>query len=674
MFKVDFRVDLVGRIEKLKITPKDILLPLYEAVVNSFQSIEELSNKENAEIKIKVLRDRSQQVIENGDKGDSYPITGFIVKDTGVGFDDKNFESFLTSDSRYKRSKGGKGIGRFLWLKMFNNVSISSIYEENGNRKLRRFSFVLSNDPVEEVSIEECNKELLTEVKLENLKSNYANKLPRSIDKIGSKIIEHCLEYFIQKECPRVTIEDDFSMIDLKKHFLTNMYVNIEKDSFKINNNEFEICHLKLFETSSNKNIVHYCANWREVKHEHLDALIENLDGKMRDGDREFVYAAYISSKLLDDIVNDERTDFNFKIAEDSILNKNGVTKKEIDQEVAKVISSYLNAYIEPIRKEKREQIENYIKKEKPQYRPLLKYKEAELNKIKRNINPKELELELFKIQQQLQYEVKKQGEEFIKNNKVKDIKNLDEYKEKYKEYIEKENEMGKSTLAEYIIHRKIMIDLLENSMCINENEKYELESFVHNLIFPMSTISDEVNYENHNLWIIDEKLSYHYYLASDKKMKDIDVVNVDTKDRPDILVMDNPIALSNEDGKPYNALTLIEFKRPMRDEYTDAENPITQVFNYTSDIREGIKKDRKGRTIQVSSNAPFYLYIIADLTPKMIKYAKYANLTRTPDGMGFFGYNDDKDINAYIEVISYEKLLEDAKKRNRILFDKLFK
>ena len=40
---------------------------------------------------------------------------------------------------------------------------------------------------------------------------------------------------------------------------------------------------------------------------------------------------------------------------------------------------------------------------------------------------------------------------------------------------------------------------------------------------------------------------------------------------------------------------------------------------------------------------------------------------------MGFFGYKDSDELNAYIEIISYEKLLEDAKKRNRILFDKLF-
>jgi len=39
-------------------------------------------------------------------------------------------------------------------------------------------------------------------------------------------------------------------------------------------------------------------------------------------------------------------------------------------------------------------------------------------------------------------------------------------------------------------------------------------------------------------------------------------------------------------------------------------------------------------------------------------------------DNLGYFGYNPS--LSAYVEVISYTKLLRDAKKRNKILFDKL--
>ena len=39
---------------------------------------------------------------------------------------------------------------------------------------------------------------------------------------------------------------------------------------------------------------------------------------------------------------------------------------------------------------------------------------------------------------------------------------------------------------------------------------------------------------------------------------------------------------------------------------------------------------------------------------------------------MGFFGHNPDDDYNAYIEIISFERLISSAKERNRAFFDKL--
>ena len=54
------------------------------------------------------------------------PIEAFIVTDTGVGFTDTNYDSFQTVDSPYKAAHGGKGLGRFLWLKAFLRVEIES--------------------------------------------------------------------------------------------------------------------------------------------------------------------------------------------------------------------------------------------------------------------------------------------------------------------------------------------------------------------------------------------------------------------------------------------------------------------------------------------------------------------------------------------------------------------
>jgi hypothetical protein len=51
-------------------------------------------------------------------------------------------------------------------------------------------------------------------------------------------------------------------------------------------------------------------------------------------------------------------------------------------------------------------------------------------------------------------------------------------------------------------------------------------------------------------------------------------------------------------------------------------------------------------------------------------QHAKDFELLETPDGQGFFGFK--RHYNAYFEVISYTKMVTDAKKRNAVLFDKL--
>jgi hypothetical protein len=49
---------------------------------------------------------------------------------------------------------------------------------------------------------------------------------------------------------------------------------------------------------------------------------------------------------------------------------------------------------------------------------------------------------------------------------------------------------------------------------------------------------------------------------------------------------------------------------------------------------------------------------------------AENAQLTLTPDSNGYFGYNPI--LGVYVEIISFDKLIADAKKRNAVLFDKL--
>ena len=209
-------------------------------------------------------------------------------------------------------------------------------------------------------------------------------------------------------------------------------------------------------------------------------------------------------------------------------------------------------------------------------------------------------------------------------------------------------------------------MELLKNILEIKQNGKFIDEKYIHSIICPMQVTSNDINFEEMNLWIIDERLAYHKFLASDKTLKSIPFLNTQSTKEPDIAIFETALAYTDSE-EPFSSITIIEFKKPDNDK----KNPINQVLCYVDLIRKGEKKKANGQSFIVSDGTIFRCYIICDLTDNMRTYCKNSNLLETSDKLGYYGHNEPR--HASIEVISYNKLLLDAQKRNQILFDKLF-
>ena len=242
-----------------------------------------------------------------------------------------------------------------------------------------------------------------------------------------------------------------------------------------------------------------------------------------------------------------------------------------------------------------------------------------------------------------------------------------EDYTKRFRQQVEKINSANGAALAEYVAHRKVILDLMEFAIRCKDDGLFQKESFLHNLIYPMRTTSQETQYCNHNLWLIDEKLAYCSYVSSD-----IPFDNNPKQDRTDLMILDRPVAVSDEanTGTEYETIILFELKRPMRNDYNDGNNPVTQLYNYVNFLKSGNAKDKDGRLIRVSSNTKFYLYAVCDVTNTLERILDFHDFTQTPDKLGFYRYNEK--MNAYIEILSYDKIINDAKQRNKILFDKL--
>jgi hypothetical protein len=107
-----------------------------------------------------------------------------------------------------------------------------------------------------------------------------------------------------------------------------------------------------------------------------------------------------------------------------------------------------------------------------------------------------------------------------------------------------------------------------------------------------------------------------------------------------------------------------------MRDDASEGKDPIQQTLDYVKRVRSGGVRTVVGRPIPPSHDQPAFCYVLADLTPTMVSRCEYASLRPTHDGMGYFGFNEPH--KAYIEVMSFDRLLNAATERNRAFFDKL--
>ncbi|MCX7021991.1 MAG: ATP-binding protein [bacterium] len=131
------QADIRGLIRNTFVSTGKPLMPVFEAISNSFHAIED-AQVPNGEILITATREPS--LLDEVEPGTGN-IVEFVISDNGIGMNDENYEAFLTADTTYKQTRGGKGIGRFTWLVVFERAVISSKYVNNGECFERKFTF-----------------------------------------------------------------------------------------------------------------------------------------------------------------------------------------------------------------------------------------------------------------------------------------------------------------------------------------------------------------------------------------------------------------------------------------------------------------------------------------------------------------------------------------------------
>jgi hypothetical protein len=667
--------NLKGRIRNLALSPTQInsLYPLLEAIMNSIQAIQDRFGEENL----------SRGVINIIIERDVGSINVSVV-DNGIGLNDNKFEAFITPDTDHRLRKGGKGVGRLIWLKTFASVEIESVYSFKGRNQKRSFTFrnvekkTISNHVVEKV----LNKrELGTKVSLINMYDGYRQLFPSKAKTVASHIIRHFLPIFITSKHPRITLKDGEDHIDVAKELSSNI-VKRSKSDVKIKSSDnkvikLKVVHMRVLSKYAPKstpndmmregkphNAVYYAADQRVAFEYALDNQlgITTFD--------ECKYVGVLEGEFLNKHMNQERTHLNLPFEDE----------KNIRDSVFESVTGFLAPYMKRVKESQVEEFKN-ISNDFPSlaaaapenYIDTLPYsmirKEdilADLAKRK-NRALQSTKIEASKFEEKVDELLASTGGISIDQEKelisIVDVLRMRLTRE------------TNSSLAEYMVRRRAVIDLLDKYMGVSSNGKLFKEDMIHTLICPMRVIDNKRKLLDHNLWLLDDRFAFYSFLASDKPLSSF--TQCSDAGRPDLLfILDQDLAFRHTDQRD-TPVFLVEFKRPSKNSYRtnsdrdwDAEDPFDRFYSYIQTLRVGFDGDQTfdGRFLKIDASRPFHCFLVADMTPALQKKC-VSRLSQIEGATSFSGYVPKV---GFVNAISYDDLIHNAKLRHEVFFKHL--
>lgn len=647
-----------------------VYTPIVEIVVNAIQAIESGSGTDG---KITIRVHRVDQLEMDGALPD---VHSFEINDNGIGFTDENHQSFDTLYTDLKIGEGGKGFGRFTCLKYFENLHVESIYRDKSVFKQRKFSMGKDNDIIVNERISEP-----AEMKSGAVIHLSALKKGKTIDKklstIARNLVEKLLPYFITKDyiCPKIILseEDGSGAIQLNDYFSNELSAVIKETSvtpntFTLTGNQGEetfcVRVFKLYYPKNQKSKISLVAHKREVSgsaiHNYIPEFSDDFYEKNGSGEgnpeKNYIVKAYVFSSYLDQNVSLERGGFEFEMEHDILL---GISQIEIESRSADIAKDAVGSDITARQEKKRERVRSYVDQEAPWHKDILD--KIDLTGMPYNPSSEEIESRLQQEKYIQEAQIKRDVTKLLTDS------NLESLKGNVPEIVRKISGTSKNDLIHYIALRKNILDILEKSLQTDETGAYASEGVVHDIIFPRKGNTDITSFKDHNLWIIDERLNFTNFVSSDEPLSG------QSSGRPDLLVYNHRV-LFRGDNEASNPITIFEFKKPQRDDFANPsshEDPVQQIVRYVNSIRDGKYTTPEGRQMLVAGNTPFYGYVVCDVTPKVKDWLeREKNFKPMPDRLGWFTWIDN--INLYIEVISWDKVLRDAKMRNQIFFKKL--
>jgi hypothetical protein len=626
------------------------LLPVFEAIHNSIQSIQE-SNIEQGKIVIRLTR--------KSDDLEPACIVSIEVEDNGIGFTRDNVESFgKLFTPRKKAIFNCKGIGRLSFFALFFNVEIRSTYSENGKKYLFEHTATehnlhnIASVPATSIGDSE-NKTIVTLSKIKSGREKYL-RIPEST--VQGILTQHFLPSLLS------TSNISIQVVDGEEYFLDDSVKDVHRvDPVVIDGNIYKIFHLKNRSSHNSSHKIILSADGRSVRDIPLAFLPK---GKIGVDDDKFYLTTVVISDYLNANLNTQRTDF-------TLPKIKGIDSGKTSIEcIASAVSDTSREYCRYSIQKLEEVLEKHIQTTFEEL-PHLSFLRDD-NDVRRTLKigddtttVKNAYIKKFAEKQVESFNyVKRISQEYDSSN----IPSFDDFQRDSLKKLEEGMQLNHAPLVSYVTYRDFVLGLYNKLLESHDGKSYQPEKILHGLLFPTRQESgDAINdYQKHNLWLIDDRYALYDFVASDLYEHQISKGSADRNNkRYDICA-----AYADPIGEYHNVF-IIELKKTCK-ALAENNDPVVQIKNYVLRMMNGKLKKHNNTRINVTDSTQYYGLVLCDIHNKYFTNTmiKSHSLKKRPDGKSFHTVllND----SFFLEVMNYENLLDISRARNRVFIEKL--
>jgi len=567
-------------------------------------------------------------------------VDTITVSDNGEGLNNDNYDSFCKYRTEHKKKLGCKGVGRFVFLKVYENVNYKS--ELKTEQEERTFKFHLDFETEDIKKTPKKVEKNLTEISFSRLTPSYIDhdkhldrRIELDLDAIRNKVLLHLIPtlFFFKKAKANIEIEFIDSTTSANV-FITNRDVPdfIEK-KFQVANKEnakFDfILHHRIENVQGNLNAF-YCANNRSV------CEFSDKDFKMS---LPYGYSGFLllESSYLDVHGNNERNDFDIYPVRTDVYSS--LSWEMINEKLKGAILEIVKLGVPETQKVNKEKIKE-IQNERPY---LVNY-----------IDEEDIEMAGFLDKKQIIEKAKKKFD--IEKEKILTTAGKAEYSD---QELKDAIEIAQNELVSYINDRAQVLERLKALV----DKKETVESIIHNLFMQQHTEDNYYCIGKNNLWLLYDRFTSYSYAASDKRITNVlsalgennEGVNY-KNDKPDLSLF-----FSHNPNKPEQLKSvLVEFKP-----FDYSVKSDRKKFNGIQQLRDYVKAFKSKENIQ-----EIFAFLITDIDADFAERLVDDGYTPLYSTEAPIYHRFLEKLGISIYVVSAKTLVQDAEARNKVFLE----